>query len=64
MRFMLEQRMVPASEALELGLVSEVVERDEDLEVRLLEYGTMLARVAPIAARQTKHLMVLADQPG
>jgi 2-(1,2-epoxy-1,2-dihydrophenyl)acetyl-CoA isomerase len=63
MRFMLEQRMVPASEALELGLVSEVVERDEDLEKRLLEYGTMLASVAPIAARQTKHLMVRADQP-
>jgi 2-(1,2-epoxy-1,2-dihydrophenyl)acetyl-CoA isomerase len=63
MRFMLEQRMVPASEALELGLVSEVVERDEDLEGRLLEYGTMLATVAPIAARQTTRLMVRADQP-
>jgi 2-(1,2-epoxy-1,2-dihydrophenyl)acetyl-CoA isomerase len=63
MRFMLESRMVPASEALELGLVSEVVERDEDLDERLLEYGTMLAGVAPIAARQTKRLMVRADQP-
>ena len=63
MRFLLEQRMVPASEALALGLVSEVVERDEDLEDRLLEYGTMLASVAPIAARQTKRLMVRADQP-
>ena len=63
MRFMLEQRMVPASEALELGLVSEVVERDEDLDGRLLEYGTMLASIAPIAARQTKRLMVRADQP-
>ena len=63
MRFMLEARMVPASEALALGLVSEVVERDEDLDDRLLEYGTMLATVAPIAARQTKRLMVRADQP-
>ena len=63
MRFLLEQRMVPASEALELGLVSEVVERDEDLDDRLLEYGTMLAGVAPIAARQTKRLMVRADEP-
>jgi 2-(1,2-epoxy-1,2-dihydrophenyl)acetyl-CoA isomerase len=63
MRFMLEQRMVPASEALALGLVSEVVARDEDLEGRLLEYGSMLASVAPIAARQTKHLMGRADQP-
>lgn len=63
MRFMLEQRMVPANEALELGLVSEVVERDEDLDDRLLEYGTMLASVAPIAARQTKRLMVRAEEP-
>ena len=63
MRFMLEQRMVPASEALDLGLVSEVVERDEDLDGRLLEYGTMLAGVAPIAARQTKRLMTRGDQP-
>ncbi len=63
MRFMLEARMVPASEALALGLVSEIVERDEDLDDRLLEYGTMLAGVAPIAARQTKRLMVRADEP-
>ncbi|MDQ1430526.1 MAG: 2-(1,2-epoxy,2-dihydrophenyl)acetyl-CoA isomerase [Actinomycetota bacterium] len=63
MRFMLEQRMVPASEALALGLVSEVVGRDEDLDERLLEYGTILASVAPMAARQTKRLMVRADQP-
>ena len=63
MRFLFEQRMVPANEALELGLVSEVVERDDDLEGRLIEYGTMLARVAPIAARQTKRLMQRADQP-
>jgi enoyl-CoA hydratase/carnithine racemase len=63
MRFLLEQRMVPANEALELGLVSEVVERDEDLEGRLMEYGTMLASVAPIAARQTKRLMLRAEQP-
>ena len=63
MRFMLEQRMVPASEALALGLVGEVVERDEDLDERLLEYATLLASVAPIAARQTKRLLVRADQP-
>ena len=43
--------------------MSEVVERDEDLDDRLLEYGTMLASVAPIAARQTKRLMVRAEQP-
>jgi 2-(1,2-epoxy-1,2-dihydrophenyl)acetyl-CoA isomerase len=63
MRFLLEQRMVPAHEAKDLGMVSEVVDRDEDLEPRLLEYGTMLANVAPFAARQTKRLLVQADQP-
>lgn len=63
MRFLLEQRMVPAAEALALGMVSEVVETDEALEGRLLEYGTMLAKVAPLAARQTKRLLVRIDQP-
>jgi 2-(1,2-epoxy-1,2-dihydrophenyl)acetyl-CoA isomerase len=63
MRFLLEQRMVPADEALALGMVSEVVERDEDLEPRLLEYGSMLAGVAPLAARQTKRLLVALDRP-
>ncbi len=62
MRFLLEQRMVSATEALELGLVSEVVERDADLDARLIEYGTMLADVAPIAARQTKRLLLRAEQ--
>ena len=63
MRFMLEGRTVPAAEALALGIVSEVVDADADLEARLLEYGTLLASAAPIAARQTKRLMGLADQP-
>jgi 2-(1,2-epoxy-1,2-dihydrophenyl)acetyl-CoA isomerase len=61
LRFLLEQRMVSASEALALGLVSEVAEGDFD--ARLLEYGTTLANVAPIAARQTKRMLVRADQP-
>ncbi len=61
MRFLLEQRMVPAAEALALGLVSEIAEGDFD--ARLLEYGTMLASVAPRAARQTKRMLVAADQP-
>jgi enoyl-CoA hydratase/carnithine racemase len=63
MRFMLEGRTVSAPEALALGIVSEVVADDADLDGRLLEYGTMLAAAAPIAARQTKRLMALADQP-
>jgi len=63
MRFMLEGRTVLAPEALALGIVSEVVADDADLDARLLEYGTMLAGAAPIAARQTKRLMARADQP-
>lgn len=63
MRFVLEQRMVPAAEALALGLVSEVVDDDADLDARLLEYGSMLAAVAPVAARNTKRLLVQADEP-
>jgi 2-(1,2-epoxy-1,2-dihydrophenyl)acetyl-CoA isomerase len=63
MRFMLEGRTVSATEALTLGIVSEVVADDADLDPRLLEYGAMLASAAPIAARQTKRLMALADQP-
>jgi 2-(1,2-epoxy-1,2-dihydrophenyl)acetyl-CoA isomerase len=63
MRFLLELRMVAANEALAIGLVSEVVERDEDLEARLMEYGQMLANVAPIAARQTKRLLYEVERP-
>jgi 2-(1,2-epoxy-1,2-dihydrophenyl)acetyl-CoA isomerase len=62
MRFLLEQRMLPASEALTLGLVSEVTATDDEFEQRFLEYGQMLATVAPIAARQTKRLLVQVDQ--
>jgi 2-(1,2-epoxy-1,2-dihydrophenyl)acetyl-CoA isomerase len=61
MRFLLEQRMVSATEALALGLVSEIA--DDDFDARLLEYGTILASVAPLAARQTKRMLVRADQP-
>jgi enoyl-CoA hydratase/carnithine racemase len=63
MRFMLEGRTVHAAEALALGIVSEVVASDGDLDARLLEYGALLASTAPIAARQTKRLMALTDQP-
>jgi 2-(1,2-epoxy-1,2-dihydrophenyl)acetyl-CoA isomerase len=62
MRFLLEQEMVGAEVALGLGLVSEVVEAT-DLEVRLLGYCERLAGVAPIAARQTKRLVVRAGLP-
>jgi 2-(1,2-epoxy-1,2-dihydrophenyl)acetyl-CoA isomerase len=63
MRFLLEQRMVSAGEALTLGLVGEVTETDDGFEQRFLEYGQMLAEVAPIAASQTKRLVVRIDRP-
>jgi 2-(1,2-epoxy-1,2-dihydrophenyl)acetyl-CoA isomerase len=63
LRFLLEQRMVAADEALALGLVSEVTASDEAFEARFVEYGQLLASVAPIAARQTKRLLVRVEQP-
>jgi 2-(1,2-epoxy-1,2-dihydrophenyl)acetyl-CoA isomerase len=63
MRFLLEQKMLSASEALALGLVSEVAESADGFEERLLDYGQMLASVAPIAARQTKRMLMRIDQP-
>jgi 2-(1,2-epoxy-1,2-dihydrophenyl)acetyl-CoA isomerase len=61
MRFLLEQRMLSAAEGLALGLVSEVTESDDAFEPRLLEYGQLLASVAPIAAQQTKRMLVQVD---
>jgi 2-(1,2-epoxy-1,2-dihydrophenyl)acetyl-CoA isomerase len=55
--------MLSASEALAIGLVSEMTATDDEFEQRFLEYGQMLASVAPIAARQTKRLLVRVDQP-
>lgn len=63
LRFFLEQRMVPAAEALEIGLVSEVTATDDELEERLLAYGHQLAAVAPMAAQQTKRLMARITAP-
>jgi 2-(1,2-epoxy-1,2-dihydrophenyl)acetyl-CoA isomerase len=58
MRFLLEQRMIDANEALALGLVGEVTAADDDFEQRFLDYGQLLAGVAPIAARQTKRMLM------
>lgn len=57
MRFFLESRMVDAPEALRIGLVGEVTATDDEFEERFLDYGRQLARVAPIAARQTKQMI-------
>lgn len=56
LRFLLEQEIVSAARALELGIVGEVVEAD-GFGDRLVEYCTQLASVSPIAARQTKKMV-------
>lgn len=63
MRFFLENRMVPASEALAVGMVGEVTETDDAFESRFHEYGQLLASIAPIAARQTKRLVGRITRP-
>lgn len=59
MRFMLRPRMTDASEALELGIVGEVVEQDAFADA-FAERCRELAEVAPIAAQQTKRLVTQA----
>jgi 2-(1,2-epoxy-1,2-dihydrophenyl)acetyl-CoA isomerase len=63
MRFFLEQRMIGAAEALDLGMVGEVTDSDDTFAERFLEYGRMLAAVAPIAAQQTKRLVGAVARP-
>ena len=63
MRFFLEQRMVNADEALRIGLVGEVADSDDAFEARFVEYGQLLANVAPLASRQTKRLLGRVSQP-
>jgi len=63
MRFFLEQRMVSATEAHDIGLVGEVAESDPEFEDRFLAYGRMLAGIAPIAAQQTKRLVSRVTTP-
>jgi len=63
MRFFLEQRMVSATEARDIGLVGEVTESDAEFEERFLAYGRMLAGIAPIAAQQTKRLVSRVTTP-
>jgi enoyl-CoA hydratase/carnithine racemase len=56
MRFFLESRFVGADEALQLGLVSEVVPV-ADLDARLVDLCTSIAAQAPLAVRRTKRLV-------
>jgi 2-(1,2-epoxy-1,2-dihydrophenyl)acetyl-CoA isomerase len=63
LRFFFEQRMIGAADALELGMVGEVTASDDAFADRFLEYGRMLAAVAPIAAQQTKRLVGAVARP-
>lgn len=59
MRFLLESRFIDASEALQRGLVGEVVAAGQ-FDARLIEYCDHIASQAPIAVRQTKRLVARA----
>jgi 2-(1,2-epoxy-1,2-dihydrophenyl)acetyl-CoA isomerase len=63
MRFFLESRMVDAAEAHALGMVGEVAESDGAFAARFLEYGQMLAAVAPKAAQHTKRMATRIRRP-
>ncbi|MCG8556608.1 MAG: enoyl-CoA hydratase/isomerase family protein [Proteobacteria bacterium] len=53
LRFLLENRTVNGPEALELGLVSEIVD-DSELPERIAEYAGTVAGLSPITLRLTK----------
>jgi enoyl-CoA hydratase/carnithine racemase len=63
MRFFLESRMVDAAEAQAIGMVGEVAESDDGFEDRFLEYGQMLAKIAPKAAQHTKRMATRVRRP-
>jgi len=56
LRFLLEQEMISADDALARGIVGEVAPEGE-FEARFLAYCELLAGVSPIAARQTKSMV-------
>ena len=60
MRFLLDPRMVPASEAQARGMIGEVAP-DEVFSARFQEFLHELAARSPLGARQTKRLLVRAQ---
>ncbi len=62
LRFLLEQEMIGAEQALSLGIVGEVVDA-EGFPDHFVEYCDRLASVAPIASRQTKRMVGHATTP-
>jgi 2-(1,2-epoxy-1,2-dihydrophenyl)acetyl-CoA isomerase len=62
LRFLLERQTVSAAEALELGMVGEVVDA-AGFDERFREACDVLADLAPIAVRQTKRVVHRASMP-
>lgn len=62
MRFLLELEMVEAEAALAMGLLGKVVPASE-FDDAFLSYCLKIAQVAPLAARQTKHLVTKVGLP-
>ena len=60
MRFLLEGNSISAQEALQLGMVGEVV-TDDKFEERFLEYCCLIAKNSMYALRQTKRLIVKSE---
>ncbi len=61
MRFLLENKTVEASEALRLGIVSEVVEADQ-FQQRFHDYCQSLTNISPITAWMTKRTLAKGQQ--
>lgn len=60
-RFLLENRTVEAEEALQLGMVSEIVDSDV-FDARFAEYLDSLTKLSPITARLSKRVLRRAAQ--
>ena len=62
MRFFLEQEILDANEALNIGMIGQIVEADS-FEETFINYCQKISEVAPIAARQTKRLVTKIGLP-
>jgi len=60
--FLLRKEIVTGREAYELGLVTEIVESQDDLEARTIELAKELASLPRFAARMVKHATYAAAE--